>query len=172
VIRNCSARLSICGNQQVKSKDRTVATNRKARHDYFIDETYEAGIVLTGTEIKSVRAGRVNLRDSYAQVKKGELWLMDTHIAPYEQAGRGSHEPKRPRKLLMHRREINRLQGKVQEKGYTIIPLRLYFRNGKWVKVEIALARGKKLYDKRRAIRERDAQRETERALADRRRGL
>jgi len=156
----------------VKSKDRTVATNRKARHDYFIDETYETGIVLTGTEIKSVRAGRVNLRDSYAQVKNGELWLIDTHIAPYEQAGRSSHEPKRPRKLLMHRHEINRLQGKVQEKGYTIIPLRLYFRSDKWVKVEIALARGKRLYDKRRAIRERDAQRETERALADRRRGL
>lgn len=156
----------------MKSKDRTVATNRKARHDYFIDETYETGIVLTGTEIKSVRAGRVNLRDSYAQVKNGELWLIDTHIAPYKQAGRSSHEPKRPRKLLMHRHEINRLQGKVQEKGYTIIPLRLYFRNDKWVKVEIALARGKRLYDKRRAIRERDAQRETERALADRRKRL
>jgi len=156
----------------VKSKDRTVATNRKARHDYFIDETYETGIVLTGTEIKSVRDGRVNLRDSYAQVKNGELWLIDTHIAPYKQAGRSSHEPKRPRKLLMHRREIDRLQGKVQEKGYTIIPLRLYFRNDKWVKVEIALARGKRLYDKRRAIRERDAQRETERALADRRKRL
>jgi len=156
----------------VKSKDRTVATNRKARHDYFIDETYETGIVLTGTEIKSVRAGRVNLRDSYVQVKNGELWLIDTHIAPYKQAGRSSHEPKRPRKLLMHRREIDRLQGKVQEKGYTIIPLRLYFRNDKWVKVEIALARGKRLYDKRRAIRERDAQRETERALADRRKRL
>jgi len=156
----------------VKSKDRTVATNRKARHDYFIDETYETGIVLTGTEIKSVRDGRVNLRDSYAQVKNGELWLIDTHIAPYKQAGRSSHEPKRPRKLLMHRHEINRLQGKVQEKGYTIIPLRLYFRNDKWVKVEIALARGKRLYDKRRAIRERDAQRETERALADRRKRL
>lgn len=156
----------------MKSKDRTVATNRKARHDYFIDETYETGIVLTGTEIKSVRDGRVNLRDSYAQVKNGELWLIDTHIAPYKQAGRSSHEPKRPRKLLMHRHEINRLQGKVQEKGYTIIPLRLYFRNDKWVKVEIALARGKRLYDKRRAIRERDAQRETERALADRRKRL
>ncbi len=156
----------------MKSKDRTVATNRKARHDYFIDETYETGIVLTGTEIKSVRDGRVNLRDSYAQVKNGELWLIDTHIAPYKQAGRSSHEPKRPRKLLMHRHEINRLQGKVQEKGYTIIPLRLYFRNDKWVKVEIALARGKRLYDKRQAIRERDAQRETERALADRRKRL
>lgn len=150
-------------------KDRTVVTNRKARHDYFIDETYEAGIVLTGTEIKSVRAGRVNLRDSYVQVKDGELWLVDTHIAPYKEAGRSSHEPKRPRKLLMHRHEINRLQGKVQEKGYTIVPLRLYLKDNKWAKVEIALARGKKLYDKRQAIRKRDIQREVERELAARR---
>ncbi len=148
--------------------DRTVVTNRKARHDYFIDETYEAGIVLTGTEIKSVRAGRVNLRDSYVQVKDGELWLVDTHIGPYKEAGRGGHEPKRPRKLLMHRREINRLQGKVQEKGYTIVPLRLYLKDNKWAKVEIALARGKKLYDKREAIRKRDIQREVERELAKR----
>jgi len=150
----------------VKSKERTVATNRKARHDYFIDETYEAGIVLTGTEIKSVRHGRVSLRDSYVQVKNGELWLIDTHIAPYQQAGRNSHKPKRPRKLLMHRHEINRLQGKVQEKGYTVIPLRFYLKDNKWTKVEIALARGKKLYDKRQAIHKRDAQREMERALA------
>ena len=155
-----------------KSKGKTVATNRKARHDYFIDETYEAGIVLTGTEIKSARAGRVNLRDSYVQVRNGELWLIDTHIAPYKQAGRGSHEPKRPRKLLMHRREISRLQGKIQEKGYTIVPLRLYLKNNKWAKVEIALARGKKLYDKRQTIRKHDAQREMERALANRRKGL
>jgi SsrA-binding protein len=152
----------------VKGEQKLVATNRKARHDYFIDETYEAGIVLTGTEIKSVRAGRVNLRDSYVQVKNGELWLIDTHIAPYKQAGRSSHEPKRPRKLLMHCREISRLQGKVQERGYTLIPLRLYLKDNKWAKVEIALARGKKLYDKRQTIRERDAQREMERALAGR----
>jgi SsrA-binding protein len=155
-----------------KGTGKTVATNRKARHDYFIDETYEAGIVLTGTEIKSARAGRVNLRDSYVQVRDGELWLIDTHIAPYEQAGRSGHEPKRPRKLLMHRREINRLQGKIQEKGYTIVPLRLYLKHKKWAKVEIALARGKKLYDKRQSIRERDAQREMERELADRRKRL
>jgi len=155
-----------------KSEGKTVATNRKARHDYFIDETYEAGIVLTGTEIKSARAGRVNLRDSYVQVKNGELWLIDTHIAPYEQAGRGSHEPKRPRKLLMHRHEISRLQDKVQEKGYTIVPLRLYLRQDKWAKVEIALARGKKLYDKRQTIRKHDAEREMERDLADRRKRL
>ena len=153
---------------QSKSKGKTVATNRKARHDYFIDEAYEAGIVLTGTEIKSARAGRVNLRDSYVQVRDGELWLIDTHIAPYKQAGRDSHQPKRPRKLLMHRREISRLQGKIQEKGYTIVPLRLYLKNNKWAKVEIALAHGKKLYDKRQTIRKRDAQREMERALAKR----
>jgi SsrA-binding protein len=155
-----------------ESTGKTVATNRKARHDYFIDETYEAGIVLTGTEIKSARAGRVNLRDSYVQVRNGELWLIDTHIAPYEQAGRGGHDPKRPRKLLMHHREINRLQGKIQEKGYTIVPLRLYLKHNKWAKVEIALARGKKLYDKRQSIRKRDAQREVERELADRRKRL
>jgi len=152
----------------MKGKERTIATNRKARHDYFIDETYEAGIILTGTEIKSVRAGKVNLRDSYVQVKNGELWLVDTHIASYEQAGYGGHEPKRPRKLLMRRQEINRLQGRVQEKGYTVIPLRLYLRDNKWAKVEIALARGKKLYDKRQAIRKRDAEREMERELAGR----
>ena len=152
----------------MKGKQKLVATNRKARHDYFIDETYEAGIVLTGTEIKSARVGRVNLRDSYVQVKNGELWLIDTHIAPYEQAGHSSHEPKRPRKLLMRRREINWLEGKVQEKGYTLIPLRLYLKDNKWAKVEIALARGKKLYDKRQAIRERDAQREMERGLVRR----
>jgi SsrA-binding protein len=156
----------------MQGKERTIATNRKARHDYFIDETYEAGIVLTGAEIKSVRAGRVNLRDSYVQVRNGELWLIDTHIAPYKQAGYSDHEPKRPRKLLMQRREINRLQGKVQEKGYTIVPLRLYLKNNKWAKVEIALARGKKLYDKRQAIRKRDAQREMERALTGRNKRL
>ena len=156
----------------MKGKEKIIATNRKARHDYFIDETCEAGIALTGTEIKSARAGRVNLRDSYVQIKNGELWLIDTHIAPYKQAGRSSHEPKRPRKLLMHRREISRLQGKVQEKGYTLVPLRLYLKDNKWAKVEIALARGKKLYDKRQAIRKHDAQREMERALADRRKGL
>ena len=148
-----------------------IATNRKAYHDYFIEETYEAGIALTGTEIKSVRAGRVNLRDSYVRIRDGELWLIDTHIAPYEQAGRSGHDPKRSRKLLMHRREINRLQGKVQERGYTLVPLRLYLKDNKWAKVEIALARGKKLYDKRRAIAEREAQREVERALAARRKG-
>jgi len=145
--------------------ERTVAVNRKARHDYFIEETYEAGIVLTGSEIKSVRAGRVNLRDSYAIVKDGEVWLLNVHIAPYQQASSHErHDPRRTRKLLLHRRQINRLAGKVQAKGYTLVPLRIYLKDNR-AKVEIALARGKKLYDKRRAIAEREAQREMERAI-------
>ncbi|MEA3459251.1 MAG: SsrA-binding protein SmpB [Chloroflexota bacterium] len=147
---------------------RIVATNRKAYHDFFIEETHEAGIALLGSEIKSIRAGRVNLKGSYAQVRGGELWLIDAHIAPYEQAARQGHGPRRPRKLLLHRRQINRLQGEVQEKGYTIVPLRLYLKNNR-AKVEIALVRGKKLYDKRRAIRKREAKREVERALTRRR---
>jgi SsrA-binding protein len=152
-----------------QSDKKIVATNRKAYHDYFIEETHEAGMVLTGSEIKSIRARRVNLRDSYVQVRNGELWLLDTHIAPYKQASLQNHEPKRDRKLLMHRREINRLQGKAQEKGYTIVPLRLYLTNNR-AKVEIALVRGKKLYDKRRAIAKRDADREMQRAVKDWRR--
>jgi len=135
---------------------KTVATNRKAYHDFFIEETFEAGIALTGTEIKSVRAGRVNLRDSFAQIKGGELWLQNAHISPYEHGNRANHDPKRPRKLLMHKREILRLQGKVQERGYTLVPLRMYIK-ARRAKVEIALAKGKKLYDKREAIAKRDA---------------
>jgi len=148
--------------------EKVIATNRKAYHDYFIDETYEAGIVLTGAEIKSVRAGRVSLRDSFALVKGGEAWLLNAHIAPYKHATHTSHEPKRDRKLLLHRYQINRLREKVREKGYTLVPLRMYLKDNR-AKVEIALVRGKKLYDKRRAIAERDAQREVERALARRR---
>ena len=147
--------------------ERTVATNRKARHDYHIEESFEAGIVLTGSEIKSVRAGRVNLRDSYAIVRDGELWLINAHIAPYGPASRQNHEPRRNRKLLMHRRQIDRLAGQVRERGYTLIPLRLYLRNGK-AKVELALARGKRKYDKRRVIAEREAGRQIERALKER----
>ena len=146
---------------------KVIATNRKAYHDYHIEETHEAGLVLTGSEIKSIRAGRVNLRDSYAQIKDGELWLIDTHIAPYDQASRQNHEPRRDRKLLMHRREINRLAAKVQAKGYTIVPLRLYLKNNR-AKVEIALVRGKKLYDKREAIAQREAQRQIDRAVKER----
>jgi SsrA-binding protein len=144
---------------------RTVATNRKARHDYHIDDTFEAGIALTGTEIKSIRAGRVSLRDSYATVKEGELWLLNTHIAPYQHGTYANHEPRRPRKLLMHRREINRITGKLQEKGFTLVPLRLYLKNN-LAKVELGLARGKKQYDKRAALRQRETRREIDRAVA------
>ncbi len=144
--------------------EKTLATNRKAYHDYYIEETYEAGIALTGTEIKSVRAGSVNLRDSYAQVKNGEVWLLNTHIAPYEPASRQNVDPYRDRKLLLHRREIHRLYGRVQEKGYTLVPLRMYLKKNR-VKVEIGLARGKRQYDKRDAISKREAAREMERAL-------
>ena len=143
---------------------RALATNRKALHDYFIEERHEAGIALTGTEVKSIRAGRVNLRDSYVQVRDGELWLVDAHIAPYDQASRENHAPRRDRKLLMHRREINRLDYKVRAKGRTIIPLKMYFSNNR-IKIEIALALGKRTYDKRAAIAEREADRQLRRAL-------
>ncbi len=144
-----------------------LAQNRRARHLYFIEDQYEAGIVLQGTEVKSVRAGRANLKDSYARVDGGELFLYNMHISPYEPGNRFNHEPLRVRKLLMHRREINRLTGYVQEKGYTLVPLSIYLSGGK-IKVELALARGKKDFDKRRSIAEKDAQREMERAFKDR----
>jgi SsrA-binding protein len=142
-----------------------IATNRKARHDYHIDDTFEAGMTLTGTEIKSIRAGRVSLRDSFAVVKEGELWLMNAHIAPYDQGTYANHEPRRPRKLLMHRREINRIAGQLQEKGFTLVPLRLYLKNN-LAKVELGLARGKKQYDKRAALRQKETRREIDRAVA------
>ncbi len=143
---------------------RVVATNRKARHEYDIIETYEAGIALTGTEIKSVREGKVNLQDGFVLIKDGEAWLMNVHISPYHHGSLHNHEPRRPRKLLLHKWEINRLAGRVQEKGWTIVPLRMYIKNG-WAKVEIALVRGRKKYDKRRKIAEREFQREKERYL-------
>ncbi len=146
---------------------KVLATNRKAYHDYHIEETHEAGVVLTGTEIKSVRAGSVNLRDSYAQVRNGEMWLMNVHIAPYEPASRQNVDPYRDRKMLMHRKEILRLFGRVQEKGLTLIPLRMYLKKNK-AKVEIGLARGKKQYDKREAIAKRDNAREIDRAVKER----
>jgi SsrA-binding protein len=146
---------------------RSVATNRKALHDYFIQERFEAGIALRGSEVKSIRAGRANLRDSYVRIKEGELWLVDAHIAPYDQASRENHEPRRERKLLMHRKEINRLDSKVQAKGLTIVPLRMYFSNNR-VKVEIALAQGKRLYDKRQAIAKRESERQVRRAFEGR----
>lgn len=146
---------------------KTLATNRKAYHDYFVEETYETGIVLTGTEIKSIRAGRVNLRDSYAQIKAGEVWLQNAHISPYEHGNLANHDPKRPRKLLMHKREILRLQSTVQERGYTLVPLKIYLKHNR-AKVELGLARGRKLYDKRAAIAERDTDRAMRRALKGR----
>ena len=144
---------------------KTLASNRKAYHEYFIEDTFEAGIVLTGTEIKSVRAGQVNLRDSYAVINDGELWMMNAHIAAYRGGSYFNHEPRRPRKLLMHRREIDRLLGKVQEKGFTLIPLRIYLKDNR-AKVELGLARGKKLYDKRATLREKESRREVERTMA------
>lgn len=148
------------------SKDgfRTIASNRKAFHDYFLYDRREAGIVLTGTEIKSVRAGRANLRDGYVAIREGEAWLVNVHIAPYFQGSRENPDPRRDRKLLLHRREINRLKSAVQEKGLTVVPLRLYLK-GNRAKVEIALARGKKLYDKRAAISKKEAQRLVEREM-------
>ncbi len=144
-----------------------VAENRKARHDYHLEEKFEAGLVLTGTEVKSLRRGHCNLRDGYAQVNDGEVWLYNVHISPYEAGNRFNHEPMRPRKLLLHREEINRLIGRTREKGYTLVPLRVYFKGG-YAKVELALARGKRQYDKRRAIAERDARREIDRAFKER----
>ena len=148
---------------------KVVASNRKAYHDYHIDQKYEAGIVLAGTEIKSVRAGQINLRDSYVQIRNGEAWLMSAHIAPYDHAARENHEPRRPRKLLLHKREITRLASKAQEKGFTIIPLRIYLK-GNRAKVEIALAKGKRQYDKREAIAKRDSERHMQREWRESRR--
>ena len=144
-----------------------VSENRKARHDYHIHETYEAGLVLTGTEVKSLRAGKANLKDSYARIDNGELMLHNMHISPYEQGNRFNHEPLRTRKLLMHRMEINKLIGKTKEKGFTLVPIKLYFTRGK-AKIELGLATGKKLYDKRQDIAERDAKREMDREFRGR----
>jgi SsrA-binding protein len=139
--------------------DKVVATNRKAYHDYEILETYEAGIVLRGTEVKSLRESQVNFKDCYAAVDNGEAWLIGCYISPYHHGTDANHDPERKRKLLLHRREIQRLLGKVAERGLTMIPLRLYFKSGR-AKCELGLARGKKLHDKRASIRERDAKRE------------
>jgi SsrA-binding protein len=147
-----------------RPKERLYATNRRALHEYQILETLEVGIALTGTEIKSVRAGKVNLRQAYARVERGELWLYNAHISPYDAGNRYNHEPTRKRKLLAHTREIGRLAGKAGESGTTLVPLRMYDRGGR-VKVELAAARGKRSYDKRAALAERDARREIERAV-------
>lgn len=145
---------------------KNIATNRKARHEYFIEERFEAGLVLCGTEVKSLRAGRASLVDSYAEIVEGEAWFCNCHIAPYEHGNRANTPTKRKRKLLLHRRELKRLAAKISQKGYTLIPLRLYF-SGSLVKVEIAMCRGKKAYDKRTAIKERDEQRIMEREHRD-----
>lgn len=141
-----------------------VTENRRARHDYFIEETIEAGIVLQGTEVKSIRLGKVNIKDSFARVENGEVFLYGMHISPYEQGNRFNHDPLRPRKLLLHKREIRRLIGKTREDGYTLVPTKLYFSNGK-CKVELGIAKGKKLYDKREAAAKRDATRRAQQAL-------
>lgn len=148
-------------------RQRVLATNRKAYHDYLIHEVYEAGIALTGSEVKAIRAGRANLRDGFAKVEGGQVWLWNVHVGAYEPASRFGHAPKRPRRLLLHRAEIRRLTGKVEERGYTLVPLRLYLR-GHRVKVELGLGRGRKLHDKREALAQREAQREIERALQGR----
>ncbi len=153
------------GRMTDKARDeRDVAVNRRAFHDYFIDEKLEAGIMLTGTEVKSVRSGRTNLRDGFVRIDGNEAWLENVHISPYAQANLMNHEPLRPRKLLLHRKEISSLIGKVRQKGYTLIPLRMYFSRNH-AKVEVGLARGKRQYDKREAIAERDAKREIARAM-------
>lgn len=149
------------------NQEKSIAVNRKARHDYFVDETLEVGVVLTGTEVKSLRAGRVNLRDGYVVVRDGELWMTDVHIAPYDQGNRENHEPRRERKLLAHRRQIDRLYSRVRERGYTMVPLRLYWDHNR-VKAEIALVRGKKQYDKRASLAQRESDRAIERALKER----
>jgi SsrA-binding protein len=145
-----------------------VCQNKKARHDYHIIEVIEAGMVLVGTEVKSLREGRANLKDSYARVKDGELYLVQAHISPYSHAHYDNHDPERVRKLLVHKRELKRLTGKTQEKGLTLVPLKIYFKEGK-AKVELALASGKKSYDKRETLKRKDQQREMERAIKDRR---
>lgn len=145
-----------------------VAENRKARHEYHIEERLEAGLVLTGTEVKSLRAGHCSLRDAYARVEGGDVVLYNMHVSPYEHGNRMNHDPTRPRKVLLHRREIEWLRGKTKERGYTLIPLRVYFGRSGFAKVELGLARGKRQVDKRRAIAEREARRELARAFRER----
>ncbi|EWG11629.1 SsrA-binding protein SmpB [Cytobacillus firmus] len=150
-----------------KGTGKMVAQNKKAYHDYAIEETYEAGIVLQGTEIKSIRAGKVNLKDSYARIQNNEIYLFGMHVSPYEQGNRYNHDPLRTRKLLMHRKEINKLIGESKEVGYSIVPLKMYLKNG-YAKVLIGLARGKKKYDKREDLKKKEAKREVERAFRER----
>lgn len=149
-----------------QKSDSLIADNRKARHDYHVHETYEAGIALTGTEIKSIRQGKLNLKDSFIRIHNGEMLLMGVHISPYEQGNRFNHEPERTRKLLMHRKEIDKLFGQVKEKGFSIIPLNFHFNRG-YVKVTVGLVTGKKNYDKRQDMAERDAKRDIAKRLKE-----
>lgn len=149
-------------------RTKLIAQNRKARHDYLIEDTYEAGLMLIGTEVKSCRDGKVTLTDAYATVKDGEAWLLQAHIAPYSHGNRENHDPLRPRKLLLHRNEIEKLHAALTRDGRTLVPLRLYFKHG-LAKAEIAIARGKRAYDKRQTVAKRDAQRQIQRELGRRR---
>ncbi len=146
---------------------KVVAQNKKANHDYFIEETYEAGMVLQGTEIKSIRNGRINLKDSYARIQNGEIYLLNAHISPYEQGNRYNHDPLRQRKLLLHKREIDKLLGETKEAGYALIPLKVYLKNG-YAKILIGLGKGKKNYDKREDLKKKEAKRDIERAFRER----
>ena len=149
-------------------EEKLISNNKKAYHDYFVEETFECGIELTGTEVKSLRDNRASLRDTYANVRQGEVWLHGVHVAPYSHGNRGNVEPNRPRKLLLHKREIRYLVGKTKERGSTLIPLKMYFTPSNLVKVELGLCHGKKLYDKRADIAEKDQKRDVERALRER----
>jgi SsrA-binding protein len=155
--------------ERKEKREKAVATNRKAYHDYFVEEKFEAGIMLQGTEVKSLRDGRVNLQDSYASVKGGEAFLHHCHISPYSHGNIMNHEPLRTRKLLLHRKEINKLLSKTQQQGLTLIPLRIYFSKRGLAKIEIGLAKGKKQHDRRASIKNREASREVERAMKERR---
>ena len=153
----------MASQEEGASGDRTIATNRRARHEFLILETVEAGLVLRGTEVKSLREGEVTFKDSYATIRNGEGWLLGCHINPYSHGTDANHDPERDRKLLLHRKEIGRLSGKIAERGWTLIPLRLYFKGGR-AKIELGLGRGKKLHDKRAALRDRDVRREMDQA--------
>lgn len=155
----------------MSTHEKLIANNKKAYHDYSVEETFEAGIVLTGTEVKSLREARASLKDTYALVRRGEVWILGLHIAPYSHGNRSNVNPDRERKLLLHKNEIRYLIGKTKERGYALVPLKMYFSDSNKVKVELALARGKKLYDKRDDIAKRDQQRDMERALRDRQKG-
>ncbi|OKL36261.1 SsrA-binding protein SmpB [Domibacillus mangrovi] len=153
-----------------KGEGKVIAQNKKARHDYFIEETYEAGMVLLGTEIKAIRAGRVNLKDSFARIRNGELFVHNMHVSPYEQGNIHNHDPIRTRKLLLHRKQINTLIGETKEAGYSIVPLKIYLKDG-YAKMLIGLAKGKKKYDKREDLKQKEAKRDIERAFRDRQKG-